>query len=714
MPAEAPSTFGFSKDSTAFARRPSFNESLTAVLHKTNPVEPGSLRGGAYLLKQSTTGASQKRFFILHGHYMSYFLKDPGQDALVPPVASLDLWSVANVTLDDNELVLELSAASSGARRSQMGSKVLRNAKQYIRGLNNVPMASVAKSVVNQLEVARRGTESNTMRLQAGSAFEAQLWLKAIREAPLIGSLANVSDIAEADNAGNARLTAVVRELKVILPSSRELVFSSGALAGGDLLVRRLPNEGAMLTVKLVTRESTFSASGKLKPASAHELAGQVVISLVPHSTDVVVVDWERVETPLREILGPEALFGGMFFAAMAWLMGGWLLSFVTLAAALGGAAWLVQGARSGPLNVSIKRILVQRKEEPLPVALLAHTSMTSSSSSPRSTGMLSSLPGFGGSHKHSADLNVTLEESKLLVQLRERCQDFWNDARNVEAVLKRHGKFLQAWGADLNNLKDATKRKRSMDLHLNGADFRAVRFLRARKHNVAKAEQMVHDSLTWRVALDTDSILGTFTPPDWLLNYAGSPTFVELQRPDADFDERMRRFWLRDVDGNLCLFFRQGRVSSRRIYKKLHYNSAYLIKCLVWAAEIGRHDLDRVHTSTKGKVESLVTAVVDLDGFALSNQIPVTELVGLARMFFPIFSTSYPELLKRVIVIRAPFLFASLWSALSPFIPEEVLDKIHILSGPVDLVCVAHALLAHANETRVSAGKTHFALHFH
>jgi hypothetical protein len=166
----------------------------------------------------------------------------------------------------------------------------------------------------------------------------------------------------------------------------------------------------------------------------------------------------------------------------------------------------------------------------------------------------------------------------------------------------------------------------------------------------------------------------------------AGSPVFNLLRRPEADAQARFDKFWVRDRKGHLSIVFRQGRLSSRRIFRKLHSNPAYLIKCLVWAAEIGRHDLDRMHMQTKGKVESVVTAIVDLEGFAISNQIPLSDLVGLARQFFPIFSTSFPELLNRVIVVRAPWLFETVWTAISPFIPAEVLSKIHIHSGEVDM----------------------------
>jgi len=143
---------------------------------------------------------------------------------------------------------------------------------------------------------------------------------------------------------------------------------------------------------------------------------------------------------------------------------------------------------------------------------------------------------------------------------------------------------------------------------------------------------------------------------------YAGSPRFFELRRPIEDADARFEHFWVRDSEGHLAVFFRVGHASSRRMFRKAQSNPEYLIKCVIWATEMARHDLDKMHESTKGKIDSTLSTFVDLEGFALSNQIPLSSLVGIAQRFFPIFSTSYPELLNRVVVIRAPWLFSSVW----------------------------------------------------
>ena len=109
-----------------------------------------------------------------------------------------------------------------------------------------------------------------------------------------------------------------------------------------------------------------------------------------------------------------------------------------------------------------------------------------------------------------------------------------------------------------------------------------------------------------------------------------------------------------------------------------------FMVKYLVRTVEIMRLDLEKLREKTNGKTETMISVIFDLYGFAVSEQLPIGDLVGLARRFFPIFATGFPELLFRVLVFNAPWLFGTLWSAVKPFIPEEVQEKIQIHSGEI------------------------------
>jgi hypothetical protein len=65
--------FGFQKRPTeAITRRPSFKESLEASLKEGK--KPG---GNGFLNKRSSSGVQNKRWFVIHGHYLSYFKSEP-------------------------------------------------------------------------------------------------------------------------------------------------------------------------------------------------------------------------------------------------------------------------------------------------------------------------------------------------------------------------------------------------------------------------------------------------------------------------------------------------------------------------------------------------------------------------------------------------------------------------------------------------------------
>jgi hypothetical protein len=83
-------------------RRKSFMESLLQLKHR-------DLATG-YLSKLTTKGRWQERWFVVHGHYLSYFrkhLETSQHVGLIPsPAGSINLWHVTQVTLDQNKVRL--------------------------------------------------------------------------------------------------------------------------------------------------------------------------------------------------------------------------------------------------------------------------------------------------------------------------------------------------------------------------------------------------------------------------------------------------------------------------------------------------------------------------------------------------------------------------------------------------------------------------------
>jgi hypothetical protein len=420
-------------------RKPSFSESLSHSLQRKDPLEPGVKRGVGMLLKKTTTGQWKKRYYLLHSHYLSYFREDPSTDLSPQPAGSLDLWHVESVSLDDSTLVLRLSRDAAEARREGMGSQLLRDGKRMVHSLQ-APGSSLARTVIKQLEVARRGSESPDLFLRASSAQEAQAWLRAMHDSPLLGSM--VSAELPEDSQHRA-----VKEFRVMIPPSKELAFT-GAFGDASLLVRGLPLRGASVSVQVSAGKAAFGGRASFEPA-LEEASGSVAIPLV-QSQDVVHVEWTR-QYPRKSHFVMMAAGAGAFAAVMGLVVSRSLKLALGLglAAMVGVMAFLTVSSRQNN-DVVVTRVYVQ-------VA----------SGSPAAPVKKSSRAAGQARTAKSADLNVTPEEAGALIELRE------------------------AWGADLANLKSLEKRKRVLELHLMGPDFRAVRFLRARKHNMDKAEVM-------------------------------------------------------------------------------------------------------------------------------------------------------------------------------------------------------------------------------
>ena len=222
----------------------------------------------------------------------------------------------------------------------------------------------------------------------------------------------------------------------------------------------------------------------------------------------------------------------------------------------------------------------------------------------------------------------------------------------------------------------DEEELRRVYRLHV-GCDYRLVRFLRARSMNLRKAEAMVKKSMQWRAEYKATDLLHSFLPPDWLMNYAGAPLIVDLIRRGLHVDRRS--WYFRDKDDHLSIIFRAGVIDWRRIYKKMKCDGDFLVRCALWGLEMLREDLEKLHEETRGKISSYVTLVFDLEGFALSKQIPLSQTIPLARKIFSVIGTSYPELIRKIVVINAPFLFNTIWKVFVPFLPAELLEKIHI-----------------------------------
>lgn len=214
-------TFGFSKNVETFKRRPSFSVSLREALN--NPAN----RCAA--MKRSTTGRYNKRFFVVHSHYLSYYVSDPSNGGGGDPKSTLDLWAVDAVNLEDTKLTLMLSEEASEARRSEMGSRAIREGKKLIQS-TSMPFAN---AVLKRLEVTRRGMTTPKFEIKFASTSEAQTWLRKMRDSPMLGTLSSLKALTRTASMGGggdasaAEHEAVdIKELRFSMPNNREFIYT--------------------------------------------------------------------------------------------------------------------------------------------------------------------------------------------------------------------------------------------------------------------------------------------------------------------------------------------------------------------------------------------------------------------------------------------------------------------------------------------------------
>ena len=69
---------------------------------------------------------------------------------------------------------------------------------------------------------------------------------------------------------------------------------------------------------------------------------------------------------------------------------------------------------------------------------------------------------------------------------------------------------------------------------------------------------------------------------------------------------------------------------------------------------------------------------IVDLDG--LGYGLTILWYVSLVKRITAIGPPYYPEITRRVYIVRAPSAFQAIWAAVSVFLPQRTLDKVNVL----------------------------------
>ncbi|KAG5653285.1 hypothetical protein H0H81_001349 [Sphagnurus paluster] len=173
------------------------------------------------------------------------------------------------------------------------------------------------------------------------------------------------------------------------------------------------------------------------------------------------------------------------------------------------------------------------------------------------------------------------------------------------------------------------------------------LRFLRARKFDVAKAKEMLIAAENWRKSFGVDELVRSFDFKE--KEQEGRPIYIE-------------QLGLLDIKA-LYATTTPDRLLQRLVFEYERFLDERLPAC---SAAVGH------------PVETSCT-ILDLSGVSLSNFYRVKDYVMQASS---IGQDRYPECMGRFYIINAPWAFSAVWSMIKPWLDEVTVSKIDILGS--------------------------------
>ena len=186
----------------------------------------------------------------------------------------------------------------------------------------------------------------------------------------------------------------------------------------------------------------------------------------------------------------------------------------------------------------------------------------------------------------------------------------------------------------------------------LNDVDL-LYRFLIARNWDIALAEKMLTDHVAWRMENDIDGLLRETFPDDIMENYSGG--FMGV-----------------DIHGNPLYFERPDPKGIAYLLGK--YERKVLVRWHLLKMEIRRR-----RAKLMGKDRT--TSVLDLSLVGVGI-LANTTVLGFLKEIAHIDQANFPECMRYLVIINAPWTFSTVWAVIQKFLDERVQKKINIFKG--------------------------------
>lgn len=200
--------------------------------------------------------------------------------------------------------------------------------------------------------------------------------------------------------------------------------------------------------------------------------------------------------------------------------------------------------------------------------------------------------------------------------------------------------------------------------------DATLLRFLRARKFDLAKSKLMFIESEKWRKEFKVDELYETFE-------------YTEKKDVDAIYPQFYHKI---DKDGRPLYIEQLGKLDLNKLYKVT--TAERQIQRLVVEYEKFLRDRLPVCSMEHNKLVETSCTIMDLQGVGLGQFWKVKTYVQQASQLS---QNYYPETMGKFFIINAPYLFSTVWSWVKPWLDEVTAKKIMILDSNYPKVLLEH-----------------------
>lgn len=190
------------------------------------------------------------------------------------------------------------------------------------------------------------------------------------------------------------------------------------------------------------------------------------------------------------------------------------------------------------------------------------------------------------------------------------------------------------------------------------------LRFCRARKFDFPKVKLMFENFLKWRRDNSVDEVA----------KFDISPMY-------AAFDILPHNYYCLDREGRPVYMERYKDFDLKDLKEKV--GEDFVIKYYIYGYERLVNLTFPFLSKKSGKhIEQSVT-ILDLDGLNFTKIFSKrNEIQAFLKLSSSIAQDNYPEMMGRLFIINAPFVFGMLWSLVKGFLDERTQKKISVLSS--------------------------------